>query len=276
MEDGPPGFPRGFSCPAVLESPSQEAGVRFVYGPITLYGPAFQPVRLRIRLVTSRRFRNSARTGLATPGLQRLRAWHKPGLGCSRFARHYSGNRGLLSLPEGTEMFHFPSFASGTYGFSAGSRGFAAGGFPIRRSPGQSLLGGSPELIAACHVLPRLLTPGHPPCALIRLTTTQRMKNNSDAFTGSVVKEPGARKTAPCTFRFFNLSVASRARAKGGLPSEARRARPPSLLAATQDRRFRLRSPSYGGHRSPLIPVCSSELRRTTFARPASPPSLLA
>jgi hypothetical protein len=73
-------------------------------------------------------------------------------------------------------MFHFPSFASGTYGFSAGSRGFAAGGFPIRKSPGQSLLGGSPELIAACHVLHRLLTPGHPPCALIHLTTTQRMK----------------------------------------------------------------------------------------------------
>src|SRR3972149_9611131 len=72
-------------------------------------------------------------------------------------------------------MFHFPSFASGTYVFSAGSRGFAAGGFPIRKSPGQSLLGGSPELIAACHVLHRLLTPGHPPCALIHLTTTQRM-----------------------------------------------------------------------------------------------------
>ena len=90
-------------------------------------------------------------------------------------------------------MFHFPSFASGTYVFSAGSRGFAAGGFPIRTSPGQSLLGGSPELIAACHVLHRLLTPGHPPCALIRLTTTQRMKNNSDAFTGSVVKDPGTR-----------------------------------------------------------------------------------
>jgi hypothetical protein len=73
-------------------------------------------------------------------------------------------------------MFQFPSLASGTYVFSAGSRGFAAGGFPIRKSPGQSLLGGSPELIAACHVLRRLLTPGHPPCALVRLTTTQRMK----------------------------------------------------------------------------------------------------
>ena len=93
-------------------------------------------------------------------------------------------------------MFQFPSLASATYVFSDGSRGVAAGGCPIRKSPGQSLLGGSPELIAACHVLHRLLTPGHPPCALIRLTTTQRMKNISDAFTGSVVKEPGAPRRA--------------------------------------------------------------------------------
>ena len=88
-------------------------------------------------------------------------------------------------------MFHFPSFASGTYVFSAGSRGFAAGGFPIRRSPGQSLLGGSPELIAACHVLHRLLTPGHPPCALIRLITTQRMKKFRTHSQNRLSKSPG-------------------------------------------------------------------------------------
>ena len=86
-------------------------------------------------------------------------------------------------------MFQFPSLASVTYVFSDGSRGFAAGGFPIRKSPGQSLLGGSPELIAACHVLHRLLTPGHPPCALVRLTTTQRMKEFRTAHSESVVKE---------------------------------------------------------------------------------------
>ena len=87
-------------------------------------------------------------------------------------------------------MFQFPSFASAAYGFSGGSRGLTAGGFPIRKSPGQSLLGGSPELFAACHVLHRLLTPGHSPCALIRLTTTQRMKIYiSDAFSRSVFKD---------------------------------------------------------------------------------------
>ena len=87
-------------------------------------------------------------------------------------------------------MFQFPSFASAAYVFSGGSRGLTAGGFPIRKSPGQSLLGGSPELIAACHVLHRLLTPGHPPCALIRLTTTQCMKEFRTP-SRSVFKEPG-------------------------------------------------------------------------------------
>ena len=32
------------------------------------------------------------------------------GLGWYRFARHYSGNRCLLSLPQGTKMFQFPWF----------------------------------------------------------------------------------------------------------------------------------------------------------------------
>jgi hypothetical protein len=43
-------------------------------------------------------------------------------------------------------------------------------GFPIRRSPDQRPLSGSPKLIAASHVLPRLLAPRHPPCALSSLT----------------------------------------------------------------------------------------------------------
>ena len=107
-------------------------------------------------------------------------------------------------------MFQFPSLASGTYVFSDGSRGFAAGGFPIRKSPGQSLLGGSPELIAACHVLHRLLTPGHPPCALVRLTTTQRMKEFRTAHSESVVKERERNTSRP------NQKTSTRLRSSSG------------------------------------------------------------
>jgi hypothetical protein len=53
-------------------------------------------------------------------------------------------------------------------------------GCPIRISPDQSLLSGSPKLNAASHVLLRLLAPRHPPYALSSLTifanTTQQLK----------------------------------------------------------------------------------------------------
>ena len=42
-------------------------------------------------------------------------------------------------------------------------------GFPIRKCPDQSLLSSSPNHIAACHVLHRLLVPRHPPNALSSL-----------------------------------------------------------------------------------------------------------
>src|SRR6059036_1441434 len=51
-----------------------------------------------------------------------------------------------------------------------GDRALPRPGCPIRRSPDQHLLSGSPELIAASHVLRRLLAPRHPPCALSSLT----------------------------------------------------------------------------------------------------------
>src|ERR1700761_7558370 len=45
-------------------------------------------------------------------------------------------------------------------------------GFPIRKSPDQSLVADSPGLIAGSYVLHRLLVPRHPPCALNNLATT--------------------------------------------------------------------------------------------------------
>src|SRR5215470_8658270 len=44
-------------------------------------------------------------------------------------------------------------------------------GFPIRTSSDLSSVGSSPRLIAASHVLHRLLVPRHPPCALTNLAT---------------------------------------------------------------------------------------------------------
>src|SRR4051794_35363235 len=53
-----------------------------------------------------------------------------------------------------------------------GDAALPAPGFPIRRSTGQRLFSASPWLIAAVHVLLRLLVPRHPPCALNILTVS--------------------------------------------------------------------------------------------------------
>ncbi len=44
-------------------------------------------------------------------------------------------------------------------------------GFPHSEIPGSTLIGSFPGLIAACHVLHRLITPRHPPCTLNSLIT---------------------------------------------------------------------------------------------------------
>ena len=55
---------------------------------------------------------------------------------------------------------------------AAGDPGYSPGpGCPIRKSQDQSSFDSSPGLIAAYHVLHRLITPRHPPCTLSSLTT---------------------------------------------------------------------------------------------------------
>ncbi len=77
----------------------------------------------------------------------------------------------FLSFPPGTEMVHFPGFARTRLWIHRAVRGGYPRGFPHSEIPGSMPACGSPRLIAACHVLLRLLLPRHPPCALSSLTT---------------------------------------------------------------------------------------------------------
>ena len=90
----------------------------------------------------------------------RLLRFRSPLLSQSRF----------LSFPPGTEMVHFPGFARTRLWIHRAVRGFYPRGFPHSEIPGSKPTCGSPRLIAACHVLLRLLLPRHPPCALSSLT----------------------------------------------------------------------------------------------------------
>src|SRR5437867_3153420 len=76
----------------------------------------------------------------------------------------------FLSFPPGTEMVHFPGFARARLWIHRAVRRVYLRGFPHSEIPGSKPACGSPRLIAACHVLHRLLLPRHPPCALSSLT----------------------------------------------------------------------------------------------------------
>ena len=139
MEDGPPIFRQDFSCPALLVA-SSVPHVSFHIQGYHLLWPAFPDCFVKCRAITSRLLR-----------------FRSPLLSESR----------LMSFPRATEMFQFTRFASCSYEFTTG---YLSVGFPIRKSPDQSLFASSPKLIAGYHVLRRLSSPRHPPHALSHLT----------------------------------------------------------------------------------------------------------
>ena len=96
---------------------------------------------------------------------------HVQGLGCSPFARRYSGNRGFFLFLGVLRCFSSPRSPPTPMYSVLATWALPQVGFPIRKSPDRCLLSGFPELIAASHVLHRLLAPRHPPRALTSLTT---------------------------------------------------------------------------------------------------------
>ena len=81
LEGGPPSFPQDFSCPAVLRN-GDPHHAPVAYGTLTRCGVASQQLRLTVRP-----------GGVWLAALQpRRHPKGARGLGCSRFARHYSRN----------------------------------------------------------------------------------------------------------------------------------------------------------------------------------------
>ena len=80
----------------------------------------------------------------------------------------------LISVPAGTEMFHFPAcgFAR-TIEFIRGYHPMKGDGLSHSEIDGSRDVDSSPSLIAVCRVLLRLVMPRHPSCARIRLAKVQ-------------------------------------------------------------------------------------------------------
>ena len=134
----------------------------YVYGTITLYGPAFQPASTSTLVSYFRHARQYVMSGPTTPCLQPLPGITQTRFSLLRFRSPLLSESRLFSLPPGTEMVHFPGFASPPYGFRWRCRVFPRGGFPHSDIPGSQPVCDSPRLFAADHVLLRLLAPRHP------------------------------------------------------------------------------------------------------------------
>ena len=71
-------------------------------------------------------------------------------------------------------MFQFRAFPSYGYFIHRTILEYCSSVLPHSEISGSTLICSSPKLIAACHVLHRLLMPRHSPCALISLTFAKR------------------------------------------------------------------------------------------------------
>jgi hypothetical protein len=172
----------------------------FDYGAITLFGRTFQSFRLPVSCPLQPL--PSLMHDPTTPHVQRRQAcihmvWAPP-----RSLATTSGISVLISFPEGTEMFQFPSFATQSLCIQLRvTWTLLHVGFPIRTFADQCLLTTPRNFSQFCHVLLRLLVPRHPPNALNSLTTITfanllRMEGTA-AVRGNVVS--GALPTSSHT-----------------------------------------------------------------------------
>jgi hypothetical protein len=91
-------------------------------------------------------------------------------LGCSRFARRYSGNRICFLFLQVLRCFSSLGLSQPRYEFTRLYCPIKGSGFPHSEIPGSKLTYSSPRHIGVSAVLHRLLVPRHPPCALSNLT----------------------------------------------------------------------------------------------------------
>ena len=109
----------------------------FAYGTITLYGRPFQTLPLTLDFVTLCRTSRSS-LWLPRPRLRNACKLTRTRFGLFRCRSPLPPESRLFSLPVGTEMVHFPTFASQNLWIQSwDSQAFTWEGFPIRTFPDQ-------------------------------------------------------------------------------------------------------------------------------------------
>ena len=107
-------------------------------------------------------------------------------------------------------MFQFRRFPTYTYFIQCTLTEYCSAGFPHSEILGSKLMCSSPRLIAACHVLHRLLMPRHSPCALISLTFRHTKCAIVDSiYFGSQLRIMQASVWLHCSFVTLNSYIKS-------------------------------------------------------------------
>ena len=109
LADGPARFTRDFTGPVLLGM-SLKSYRRFVYGGITLFAGPFAWPSTMTFVFDSLLVRQNQQNAPTTPKRQRLTSITPLWFGLFRVRSPLLTESLMFSLPEGTEMFHFPSF----------------------------------------------------------------------------------------------------------------------------------------------------------------------
>ena len=210
--------------------------ILFAYGTVTLYGPNFHNGSAKHWFCNSLEGLLPFRAGPTTPLQHRQQAVPLQRFGLIPFRSPLLRKSLLLSFPRGTEMFQFPRFPPPGLCVQPGVTGhLPLPGFPIRRSTDRSLVGGSPWLIAATHVLHRHLAPRHPPLALCSLGVLDARARYA------VLKRRLRRRTRQTTLHpKVSVDVARASRAATCVRPrchDERHGRPPRKAGATPSKR---------------------------------------
>ena len=198
MRGGPRGFRPGFPCPAVLRNSSRKAArfrLRDCY-PLWSGVPAGSTNTQLCNFPTRRQtdpdepYNPHATTAAA---YHIARVWALP------FSLATTQGVEVSFLSSGYLDVSVPRLASLCPMYSGRStRALPRVGFPIRKSRDQRLVSISPGLIAAAHVLHRLLAPRHPPCALVLLISKNTLCCRYGVFKVHAGRRPPQpRRTAP-------------------------------------------------------------------------------
>ena len=122
LAGGPARFTRDFSGPVLLGIPSGSR-LSFAYGGVTLYADAFQASSATQTISYFLPDQQLWLAGPTTPITQRLPAMTRDRFGLFPFRSPLLRESLLLSLPVGTEMFHFPTLPPPALCVQAGATG---------------------------------------------------------------------------------------------------------------------------------------------------------